>query len=163
MSSLYYDTENRTANRTSGYYYQKTHRRKPGKFHLCALTEQTPMKPMVIIRQHNEENQGKCHLHADTKQKNRTANGTNGYEKQKKKRKEESVISMLIQITEQSMVPMVMIREDNEQKPRKVPLYSQRENSQWDQWLLSENTTEKTKENVIYMLLQNKSQWSQWL
>ena len=53
------------------------------------------MKPMLIIRESNEENQGKCHLHADTKQKNRTANGTNGYEKQKKKRKEKRKVSSL--------------------------------------------------------------------
>ena len=65
---------------------------------------------------------------------------------------------MLIQITEQSMVPMVMIREDNEQKPRKVPLYSQRENSQWDQWLLSENTTKKTKQCVISIPIQKTEQ-----
>ena len=69
-----------------------------------------------------KKKKGKCHLYADTKQKNRTANGTSGYEKEKKRRRrkkkkkkeeeeeeeEESIISMLIQITEQSMVPMVV-------------------------------------------------------
>ena len=49
-----------------------------GKCHLCALIEQKPVEPMVMIRVHNEENQEKCHLYPDTKQKNRTTNGTKG-------------------------------------------------------------------------------------
>ena len=44
---------------------------------LTEIKEQS-MVPMVIIREHNEENQAMCHLYAHTE--NRTANGTNGYD-----------------------------------------------------------------------------------
>ena len=101
-------------------------------------TEQ-PMEPMVIIREHAEENQGQCRLHADTKQKNRTANGTSGYEKEKKKDKRK-VSSLCSYRTEQSMVPVVIIREHNEENQAKCHFYAHTEN--------------RTKENVISVLKQ---------
>ena len=86
-----------------------------------------------MIRELSGQNEGKCHLCPDTKQNNRTANGTSGCDQRTQRTKtKENVISMLIQnrIIEQPMEPVVVIREHNGQKPRKMShLFS--ENSQW--------------------------------
>ena len=78
-------------------------------------TEQ-PIGPVVIIiREHNDENQGKCHLCALTEQK---ANGTNAYDQRTQRRKtKKNVTSMLIQNrrTDQPMERMVIIREHTEE------------------------------------------------
>ena len=137
---LYAHTDNRTVNGTNGYDQRRQRTKTKESSSLFSKREQ-PMGPMVIIREHNRENRGKCHLYALTEQ-----------------RPMEPMV-MIREHTEEE-------EEEEEEEEGKCHLYAHRDKRTVNGTNGYYQRTQRRKPSNVSSLCpyrKQNSQWNQWL